>query len=50
MSAAVTRNQAAIRAYEAVGFVREGVLREEFLLEGRRLDGIHVGLLSRELR
>jgi RimJ/RimL family protein N-acetyltransferase len=38
-------NRAALAAYERVGFVREGRLRHEFLLAGRRVDAIYMGLL-----
>jgi RimJ/RimL family protein N-acetyltransferase len=38
-------NHAALAAYEKVGFVREGVLRDEFLLGGRRLAALYMGLL-----
>lgn len=41
-------NQAAIRLYEKAGFVREGVLREFLIREGRRYDLIMYGLLKKE--
>jgi RimJ/RimL family protein N-acetyltransferase len=41
-------NQAAIRTYERLGFQREGLLREAFLLGGRRVDMIYMGLLRSE--
>ena len=40
------RNRAAIQAYKKVGFVQEGVLRGEFLLDGERLDALYMGLLK----
>ncbi len=39
------RNEAAIRAYEAVGFTIEGVHRAEFLLDGERVDELYMGVL-----
>ncbi|HMJ01342.1 MAG TPA: GNAT family N-acetyltransferase [Conexibacter sp.] len=43
-------NERAIRAYEAVGFRRVGVLREyEMAPDGRRRDGLMMDLLAREL-
>jgi RimJ/RimL family protein N-acetyltransferase len=39
-------NAAARRVYEACGFVVEGVLREEFLLDGRYVDDV---LMARKL-
>jgi RimJ/RimL family protein N-acetyltransferase len=39
-------NAAARRVYEASGFVVEGVLREEFLLDGRYVDDV---LMARQL-
>jgi RimJ/RimL family protein N-acetyltransferase len=42
-------NDAARRVYEACGFVVEGVLREEFLLDGRYVDDVLMALtLSNE--
>jgi RimJ/RimL family protein N-acetyltransferase len=46
----VTENQAARRAYEKVGFVEEGRLREVFRHEGGWLDMYTMGLLNGELR
>lgn len=40
------RNEAAIGAYEACGFRREGTLREEFLLDGERIDALRMGVLA----
>jgi len=42
------RNQAAIRAYQAVGFAIEGVHRDEFLLAGERVDEVYMGILRAE--
>ncbi len=39
------RNHAAIRAYEAAGFAIEGVHRDEFLIDGERLDELYMGAL-----
>lgn len=39
------RNVAAIAAYEAVGFRVEGTHRDEFLLDGARLDEVYMGIL-----
>jgi RimJ/RimL family protein N-acetyltransferase len=41
-------NAAALAAYARVGFRREGLLRDEFLLGGRRLAAVYMGLLQRE--
>jgi RimJ/RimL family protein N-acetyltransferase len=43
-------NRKAIRAYRAAGFVREGRLREEFVLGDRILDVLYMGLLRSERR
>jgi RimJ/RimL family protein N-acetyltransferase len=43
------RNLAALRSYQSIGFVVEGVLRREFLLAGERLDALRMGLLAGEL-
>ncbi|MGI9016188.1 MAG: GNAT family N-acetyltransferase [Euzebya sp.] len=43
-------NTRALRAYERVGFVREGVLREYLARDGRRHDMIVLGLLAEEWR
>jgi len=43
-------NRAAIRAYRSAGFVREGRLRQEFLIDGRRTDVLYMGLLRSEFR
>lgn len=46
-----TDNEQAIRAYEAVGFRRVGVMREyERAPDGRWRDGLLMDLLARELR
>jgi RimJ/RimL family protein N-acetyltransferase len=42
----LAHNAAARRVYEACGFVVEGVLREEFLLDGRYVDDV---LMARRL-
>jgi RimJ/RimL family protein N-acetyltransferase len=42
-------NEAALRAYEKVGFRREGLLRQEFYRKGRALDVVRMGLLRDEL-
>src|SRR3954467_14786976 len=39
-------NIAAIRAYQRLGFQVEGVLRDAFLLQGRRLAALYMGLLK----
>lgn len=41
-------NQRARRAYEKLGFVYEGTQRGDTFREGRRTDGIFMGLLRRE--
>lgn len=41
-------NAGAVRLYGRVGFSVEGVLREEFLLDGRRLDVLYMGLLRKD--
>jgi RimJ/RimL family protein N-acetyltransferase len=43
------RNAAAIRAYERVGFRVEGTHRDEFLLDGARVDELYMGVLKGEL-
>lgn len=42
------RNARAIAAYHAVGFVTEGVHREEFVLGAERVDEHYLGILRRE--
>jgi RimJ/RimL family protein N-acetyltransferase len=42
------RNAAAIAAYVAVGFHVEGVHRQEFVLDGKRLDELYMGCLASE--
>jgi RimJ/RimL family protein N-acetyltransferase len=39
------RHAGARRLYERVGFVVEGVLRGEFLLDGERIDALRMGIL-----
>lgn len=41
-------NEAGIRAYEKAGFVREGVQREHFFLDGRYVGHIMYAILDRE--
>jgi RimJ/RimL family protein N-acetyltransferase len=41
-------NARAVRAYQRVGFVIEGVQREEVLRDGRRWDTLIMGVLRRE--
>lgn len=41
-----TQNASAIAAYRAVGFQSEGVHREEFLLDGKRVDELYMGCLA----
>lgn len=41
-------NTRGLRVYEKLGFVREGVLREDHFAEGRFHDTIVMGLLARE--
>lgn len=43
-----SRNAAAIRAYIALGFQVEGVLRDGFLLNGERLTALYMGLLAKD--
>jgi RimJ/RimL family protein N-acetyltransferase len=42
------RNTASIRAVERLGFVREGILRERWLVGGEISDSLMMGLLRRE--
>ena len=41
-------NSSAIRTYATLGFKLEGVLRDEFLLERRRVDAHYMGILRPE--
>ena len=41
-------NHRAIKLYEKIGFIQEGRLREEFLIQGRREDVYYFGLLKGE--
>ncbi len=43
-------NPKAAKTYERVGFVREGVLRQEVFRQGRYIDVVRMGLLVGELR
>jgi RimJ/RimL family protein N-acetyltransferase len=45
-----TRNVAAINAYTRLGFRLEGILRDEFWLDGRRADLLYMGLIRDEYR
>jgi diamine N-acetyltransferase len=45
-----SENRAAIKAYRAAGFVREGLLRQEFALGDRLLDVLYMGLLRADRR
>ena len=42
------RNEASIRLLEALGFVREGILRERWCVDGEIADTLFLGLLRRE--
>jgi RimJ/RimL family protein N-acetyltransferase len=42
------RNAPSIRALERLGFVREGVLREHYLVQGEPQDAVVYGLLRSE--
>jgi ribosomal-protein-alanine N-acetyltransferase len=44
------RNEASARAVERLGFVREGLLRERWIVEGEISDSLMVGLLRSEWR
>jgi RimJ/RimL family protein N-acetyltransferase len=44
------QNLGAIAAYTAVGFAIEGTHRDEFLLDGARLDEIYMGILRSDRR
>lgn len=41
-------NVGALRLYASLGFLVEGLLRDEFILDGRRLPAIRMGLLRSE--
>jgi len=43
-------NKPAINAYTQLGFRLEGVLRDEFMLDGQRVNLHYMGLLSEEFR
>jgi RimJ/RimL family protein N-acetyltransferase len=43
-------NAPAIVAYTRLGFQVEGVLREEFVLDGERVSALRMGILRREFR
>lgn len=42
------RNHPALKVYHKLGFAIEGVLRQEFLLEGKRVDALRMSLLRKE--
>lgn len=42
------RNERSIRLLEGMGFRREGILRERYLVSGERQDALMLGLLRRE--
>ena len=44
------RNARAIALYEKLGFRREGVLRDDFILRGERVNAILMGMLSSEFK
>jgi RimJ/RimL family protein N-acetyltransferase len=44
----VAENTAATRVYEKVGFVIEGRVRENFIVEGKALDSVIMGMTARE--
>ena len=43
-----TNNPAIFRVVEKLGFVKEGTLRQEKIIDGRRIDLYHIGLLRSE--
>jgi diamine N-acetyltransferase len=45
-----TRNQAAINTYSQLGFRLEGILRDEFWLDGQRADLLYMGLYADDYR
>lgn len=50
MALIAAENVASQRVIEKVGFVREGLLRQHFLIEGRPVDEVAYGLLCTEWR
>ena len=44
-----SRNAKALKAYAALGFKTEGVLRGEFILGDQRLDALYLGVFRNEL-
>jgi RimJ/RimL family protein N-acetyltransferase len=44
----VADNERGIRAYERVGFKREGILRQEHFRDGRYLDTVTMAILREE--
>jgi len=45
-----TRNFRAIRTYTKLGFALEGILRDEFCLDGQRVAALYMGLLGHDFR
>jgi len=45
-----TENHKAIHVYEALGFVKEGSLRQQFFVEGKYHDSIIMGILKDEFK
>jgi RimJ/RimL family protein N-acetyltransferase len=43
-------NPRAVRAYEKVGFKKEGLLREEDYFDGRFVDCVRFGILKKEFK
>ena len=43
-------NARAVKAYLAAGFVIEGVLRDEFILRGQRVNALRMGLLASDFQ
>jgi RimJ/RimL family protein N-acetyltransferase len=44
----IASNGRAVRAYEKVGFKREGIIREAVHRDGKRMDLIYMGILRKE--
>lgn len=44
------QNAAAVAMYVRAGFLQEGVLRDEFILDGQRVDVLYMGLLRSQFR
>jgi RimJ/RimL family protein N-acetyltransferase len=45
-----THNYAAINAYTKLGFELEGILRDEFWLDGKRMNVLYMGLLHEDFK